>query len=323
MRAGPGQSSRAARRKDRISRSVVYHVANWWSSSFETTSRGKFLARVKPMLLLLRGHQKGSVPIFHQGCRNRTNPLAVHIMVKRRRARSYGRAHSVAVFVIAFPLRKPSDIGKLLPVAMAMATLLEPVFAADECTQTSAPIETDRPDITNSSVVVPVGSFQSENGINSSRRDGSLIFDGTNSRLRLGIAPCMEVLVDLPTYVTNMRGSGASGFTDAVPAVKWQISPVPGKFDLSVTAGVGLPTGAVAIAGPGVQPYLQFPWSVELGSGWAITGMVTNFFTPADPVNRYTNQSTVVIERQFGERAFLFAEYVGEFQIVGVSFGVE
>jgi hypothetical protein len=62
---------------------------------------------------------------------------------------------------------------------------------------------------------------------------------------------------------------------------------------------------------------LQFPWSVEIGHGWAITGMVTNFFIPADPVNRYTNQSTLVIERQFGERAFLFAEYVGEFPLVG------
>jgi hypothetical protein len=42
---------------------------------------------------------------------------------------------------------------------------------AEECTQVSNPIETDRPDITNSSIVLPVGSFQSENGINLSRRD--------------------------------------------------------------------------------------------------------------------------------------------------------
>jgi len=219
--------------------------------------------------------------------------------------------------MMALAISKPSLIGKLCLFAMAVVTSLEPAIAADECTQTSAPIETDRPDITNSSVVVPVGSFQNENGINFSRRDKALIFDGTNSRLRLGIAPCLEVLVDLPTYVSNFRGSGASGFTDVAPAVKWQISPVLGKFDLSVTAGVGLPTGAVAIAGPGVQPYLQFPWSVELGGGWAVTGMVTNFFTPADLVNRYTNQSTFVIERQFSERAFLFAEYVGEFPAVG------
>jgi hypothetical protein len=32
--------------------------------------------------------------------------------------------------------------------------------AAEECTQPSNPIETDRPDITNSSIVLPVGSFR-------------------------------------------------------------------------------------------------------------------------------------------------------------------
>ena len=198
-----------------------------------------------------------------------------------------------------------------------LASLGASQAAADECTQPSSPIETDRPDITNSSVVLPVGSFQNENGINVSRRNGAQVFDGTNSRLRLGVAPCLEVLVDLPSDVTTFRGPGFSGFTDVAPAVKWQISPIPGKFDLSMTTGVGLPTGAVSIAGPGAQPYLQFPWSVELGRGWAITGMVTNFFMPADPVKRYTNQSTFVIERQFGERAFLFTEYVGEFSVVG------
>jgi hypothetical protein len=189
--------------------------------------------------------------------------------------------------------------------------------AADECTKPSSPIETDRPDVTNSSIVLPVGSFQNENGINFSRQNAAQVFDGTNSRLRLGIAPCFEVLLDLPTDVTAFRGQGPSGFTDLAPAVKWQISPIPDKFDLSLTVGVGLPTGAVAVAGPGTQPYLQFPWSIELGSGWAITGMVTNFFVPADPVNRYTNQSTFTIERQFGERTFLFAEYVGGFPVVG------
>ena len=99
------------------------------------------------------------------------------------------------------------------------------------------PIETDRPDITNSSIVVPVGSLQNENGINVSRRDGADVFDGSNSRWRLGIAPCFEVLIDVPNYVGTLRGSGASGFGDVSPAVKWQVSPSPGKFDLSVTVG--------------------------------------------------------------------------------------
>src|SRR5215467_2448091 len=202
-------------------------------------------------------------------------------------------------------------------IAAALALHVAPAGAAEGCTQTSAPIATDRPDVTNSSVVVPVGSLQNENGANISRRAGADIFDGTNSRWRLGIAPCFEVLIDLPNYVGTFRGAGASGFGDVAPAFKWQISPLPGKVDLSMTAGVGLPTGAVAIAGHGTQPYLQFPWSVELGDGWALTGMVTNFFTPADPVNKYSNQSTVVIEKEFGERYFVFAEYVGDFPLNG------
>jgi Putative MetA-pathway of phenol degradation len=218
-------------------------------------------------------------------------------------------------------LRSARPLGLLAILAWYFAWRLiwqaSPALAADGCTQPSAPIATDRPDTTNSSVVVPVGSLQNENGVNVSRRDGADIFDGTNSRWRLGVAPCLEVLIDLPNYVGTFRGNGASGFADATPALKWQISPLPGKVDLSMTIGAGLPTGAAAIAGPGVQPYLQFPWSVDLGNRWGISGMVTNFFTPADPLNRYTNQSTFVIEREVGERAFLFTEYVGNFPLDG------
>ena len=202
-------------------------------------------------------------------------------------------------------------------IAAVLALQVAPAGAAEECTQTSAPIATDRPDVTNSSVVVPVGSLQNENGANVSRRAGADIFDGTNSRWRLGIMPCFEVLIDLPNYVGTFRGAGASGFGDVAPAFKWQISPLPGKVDLSMTVGAGLPTGALAVAGPGVQPYLQFPWSVDLGRGWVITGMVTNFFTPENPISKYSNQSTFVIEKEFGERSFLFVEYIGDFPING------
>ncbi|HEV3161696.1 MAG TPA: transporter [Xanthobacteraceae bacterium] len=184
--------------------------------------------------------------------------------------------------------------------------------AAAECTQPDTPIETDRPDVTNSSIVVPVGSLQNENGIDTSRDHGANILSGTNSRWRLGIAPCLEVLIDLPNYVTTFRGAGPSGFGDVAPAVKWQISPLPSKFDLSITAGAALPTGATGISGPGVQPYLQIPWSIALGDGWALNGMETNFFMPASD-SKFTYQSTLVLEKEFAERSFLFLEYVGDF----------
>jgi len=196
-------------------------------------------------------------------------------------------------------------------------SLIGVAAAAESCAQPSDPINTDRPSTTNSSTVVPLGSLQSENGINLSRSDGTPTFDGTNSRLRFGIAPCLEMLLDIPNYVTALRSPGNVGFTDAAPALKWQISPVPGKIDLSMTIGAELPTGATRIAGAGVQPYLQFPWSVDLGAGFSIAGMETNLFLPADSANHYSNQSTFVIEKTVNERSFLFVEYVGNFPING------
>jgi len=165
----------------------------------------------------------------------------------------------------------PYCCGRLLVVLLALSVA---DARAESCPQPSEEIATDRPDVTNSSLVVPVGSFQSENGLNLSSRDGGRTGDGTNSRWRFGIAPCLEVLVDLPTFFVNVKVPGSSGFSDVGPAVKWQISPLPGKIDLSVTIGVGLPTGAAEIAGRGVQPYLQFPWSLELHDGWGLSGML-------------------------------------------------
>jgi hypothetical protein len=187
-----------------------------------------------------------------------------------------------------------------------------PAFA-DGCPKPSDEIETDRPDTTNSSRVVPQGSLQFENGINFTMPEGSAVLDGTNTRVRLGIAPCLEVLVDVPTNSATLNGPAPSGFTDVVPAVKWQISPLPAKFELSAVAGVGLPTGSKALVGPGPQPYAQFPWSWELTAKWSINGMLTAFFHPSDPASKEVYESTFVLERKLGERAGVFIEWVGDF----------
>ena len=184
---------------------------------------------------------------------------------------------------------------------------------ADSCPTAKDDIDTDRPDVTNSAVVVPPGSLQFENGVNLSARDGGRGVDGTNTRARLGIVPCFELLVDLPSYVGNVRAPGNSGFTDVAPGIKWQISPIPGKFDLSFASGVALPTGALDIAGRGAQPYVQFPWAVELHDGWGISGMLTEFFRPSDPISKRVTETTFVLEKSLTEKFKLFTEYVGDY----------
>jgi hypothetical protein len=188
---------------------------------------------------------------------------------------------------------------------------------AEGCPTAKDEIATDRPDVTNSSLVVPVGSFQSENGVNFRGQDGGQIIDGTNTRWRLGIAPCLEILMDLPTYFATLHGPGSSGFTDVTPAIKWQISPIPGKVDLSAVFGVALPTGSAEIVGRGAQPYLQFPWSWELRDGWGLSGMLTEFFRPSDPASKQITETTFVIEKNLTERASLFVEYVGDYPVNG------
>jgi hypothetical protein len=208
----------------------------------------------------------------------------------------------------------PINPGRLATVLLTLLACLSPITArADGCPSSKDEVSTDRPDVTNSSLVVPAGSLQIENGANLSARDGDRLVDGTNTRWRVGIANCLELLVDTPTYFADVRSLHNSGFSDVMPALKWQISPVAGKVDFSAVFGVALPTGSSNIAGPGAQPYLQFPWSWELRGGWGLSGMFTEFFRPSDPANKRTTETTFAVEKKVTDRTSLFLEYVGDY----------
>jgi len=185
--------------------------------------------------------------------------------------------------------------------------------AAEYCTDTQSEIQTDRPDVTNSSFVVPNGSLQAENCINLTARWASRSIDGTNTRIRLGGARCIELLADLPDYFRSVHGGAPTGFSDLAPAVKAQVGPFPGGVVQSATAGLGIPTGASRISGYGYIPYVQFPWSREVGSGWGLSGMFTQFWFPGQPKNDAISEATFVVEREVGAHADLFVEYVGDY----------
>jgi hypothetical protein len=128
----------------------------------------------------------------------------------------------------------------LLSCGLLLSTLFETRTAcrADGCPTSADEITTDRPDVTNSSLVVPLGSLQAENGVDWTARHGSNGLDGTNSRLRLGVAHCTEFLIDLPNYSDSLNGSEPSGFSNVVVSFKRQF-PVPFGFDLYVVRTIG------------------------------------------------------------------------------------
>jgi Putative MetA-pathway of phenol degradation len=128
---------------------------------------------------------------------------------------------------------------------------------------------------------------------------------------RLGVARCLELLVDLPTYFVNIQGPSNKGFSDVSPALKWQTSPIPGKVDLSVVIGVALSPDAAQIAGRGAQS--QFPWSWELHDGWGVSGMLTEFFRPSELTSKQITETAFSLEKKLNEQFSLFTEYVGDY----------
>ena len=76
---------------------------------------------------------------------------------------------------------------------------------------------------------------------------------------------------------------------------------------------MALPTGAAEIAGRGAQPYLQMPWSWDLRDGWGLSGMLTEFFRPAELTTKRVSEATFVIGKKVTDDASLFVEYVGDY----------
>ena len=180
---------------------------------------------------------------------------------------------------------------------------------AVECPGRVDAIETDRPDVTNSSVVIPVDSVQIETGVDWTAAAGGHTIDGPQARVRLGVFRCGEVIVDLPDYHRSLAAGPTASTSPAVISIKRQLFERAQSYSVSLTAGVGFPATRSRGA-DGYSPYLQLPWSRELTDRWSINGMVTvtsiiGGATVAEP--------TIVLEREFDRRGDLFVESIGDY----------
>jgi hypothetical protein len=215
-------------------------------------------------------------------------------------------------------MRRPeARLGGLLLAASWCGAAATAAYA-DGCPDASQDIVTDRPSVTNSSVVVPAGSLQMENGINWTAHPGQDALDGPNTRLRFGLGGCTEMLVDTPDYAGGVSGHGPSGFSDVAPAIKHQLTGLPLGLNASLTAGLAFPTGARLISGTGYNPYLQLPWTKDLGDGWTAGGMFSSTWLTGQPQSTTVFQPSVLIDRQIGEHADVFAEYIGDYLTRGL-----
>src|SRR5271166_2310530 len=89
-------------------------------------------------------------------------------------------------------------------------TGMVPLYGQDQPPSVDAagPIATDRPAVTNSSVVVPPGSLQAENGFLESNSQGQSVLDGPETLVRFGVTKRTELRFTVPDYFHNLSTGG-------------------------------------------------------------------------------------------------------------------
>ncbi len=200
-----------------------------------------------------------------------------------------------------------------------MSILALPCFAQNPANPPPE-IVTDRPDTTESAIVVPRGSIQFENGFGWTRDHGSSTLDLSETLVRLGLWRRTEIRFLAPNYLYGTAGGpNASGFADMGVSVKQQLGPLPGRFDLAAIVGASLPTGAHDVSTRGFDPFLKFGWSRDLADGWTVGGMPALFYATEDGRRNLTWELTWNLEREIGKRSAAFVEYAGDYPHTGGS----
>ena len=177
------------------------------------------------------------------------------------------------------------------------------------------PIATDRPSVTNSSIVVPAGSLQLENGFLETSSQGHSIVDAPETLVRFGVATRTELRFVVPDYYHNLSSTGGlgSGFGDFAFGVKEQLGPIPGGFDVSAILFLSFPTGAHNVSSGGYDPGLQVPWSRALSAKWTAAGMFSLYWPTQGNTRNLTGEATFLIDRQLTGPWDALVEYAGRF----------
>lgn len=182
-------------------------------------------------------------------------------------------------------------------------------------------ISTDRPSIANSSVVVPQGGLQFENGLLVTHAQAQFTLDLPETSVRYGLLAKTELRLTVPDFYYHLpSGSGTtSGFGDLAVGAKRQIGPLFGGFNLSAIFFLSFPTGADAISSHGYDPALQLPWSRALSSNWTLGGQAAFYWPTLAGTHNFTGETTFYLDRQLTKPWDAFVEYAGDFPERGGS----
>lgn len=205
---------------------------------------------------------------------------------------------------------RSEPMRKILFILISAFFICLPAHATDK----DSDIETNRPSFTFSSIVVPKGSIQVENGAQYLYIEpGKGRLDLPETQLRLGLSERTEFQMFTPNYFYfHQPGQTNDGVSDLQEVgLKHQL-PCFKRLQTSIIGSLNLPTGRRLISGPGVQPVFRLPASIPIGKTNQLCAMPT--FALFDSAVAPAYFQTLMYNHSFGRKAIVFIEYAGFFK---------
>jgi hypothetical protein len=193
------------------------------------------------------------------------------------------------------------------PVVALLVAVALPAAAQQE------PLATDRPDFTESAVVVPLGALQLEGGATwlDSGDDGEL-FSAPELLLRWGIGPSVELRLVVPDRLWDRAPDGIDGFTDPAVGAKVRLVRGAAGWDAALIATALLPTGDTGLTSDAVDPAVALAVARDLGPRWSLGAQLTAAWPTVDEDRQLAAGATVVLATGLGERVGTFIELATE-----------
>jgi hypothetical protein len=134
---------------------------------------------------------------------------------------------------------------------------------------------TDRPDFTESGIVVPMGSLQFEGGLTWESNAGDVrSFSGPELLVRWGLTSRLELRFGFPDYVGVWNGQAQSGFADPSIGTKLQLGPIAEGWDLATVVTVSAPGGEAGFSSDGWDPSVILTTGGGIGGTWSLGSQV-------------------------------------------------
>jgi hypothetical protein len=170
------------------------------------------------------------------------------------------------------------------------------------------PIVTDRPDFTESSVVVPLRRLQIETGFTAGMGD-ERSFVLPEALFRYGFAQGWEWRLGLPSY---NREVSASGFGDTYLGLKRELG-TSGGFQFAAIPGATIDTGRSEFSAGTWIPELKLCASTDLSENSALSTMLHVAAVPGGRGREAVFVYTLSLAQALQPKLSAFLEYAGEF----------